>query len=54
MVILDNADLEITALQLTQPAGSNGILARVPTPEEYDFLIALRNERGYGKGSVVR
>lgn len=32
----------------------DGQLARVPTPEEYAFLIALRKERGYGKGSPVR
>jgi hypothetical protein len=25
-------------------------LARAPTPEEWDFLVALRKERGYGKG----
>lgn len=32
----------------------DGMLARVPTPEEYDFLKAQRKERGYGNGFPVR
>jgi hypothetical protein len=31
----------------------DGMLARVPTPEEYDFLRCLHKERGYGVGFPV-
>jgi hypothetical protein len=41
------------AQNLRQHILGDGILARVPTPEEYDFLIALRKERGYGKGGYI-
>jgi len=29
---------------------NDGKLARVPTPDEFAFLIEMRKERGYGKG----
>jgi hypothetical protein len=32
----------------------DGMLSSVPTQDEYDFLKYLRNERGYGKGVLVR
>ena len=32
----------------------DGMLSRSPTPEEFDFLKALRKEKGYGKGVAVR
>lgn len=31
----------------------DGQVARVPTPEEYDFLKYLQKKRGYGKGFPV-
>jgi hypothetical protein len=39
------------AHSLREIVKGDGMLARVPTPEEYDFLKAQRKERGYGKGS---
>jgi hypothetical protein len=42
------------AHSLREIVKGDGMLARVPTPEEYDFLIAQRKERGYGKGFPVR
>jgi hypothetical protein len=41
------------AQNMRQRIVGDGILARVPTPEEYDFLSALRKERGYGKGGYI-
>ncbi len=41
------------AQNMRQRIVGDGILARVPTPEEYDFLIALRKDRGYGKGGYI-
>jgi hypothetical protein len=32
----------------------DGMLSRSPTPAEFDFLKALRKERGYGKGFPIR
>jgi hypothetical protein len=42
------------AASMRQIIGQDGMLARAPTPQEYDFLIAQRKERGYGKGFPVR
>jgi hypothetical protein len=42
------------AQDLRQTIIEDGMLARVPTPEEYDFLKTQRKERGYGKGFIVR
>lgn len=42
------------AHDLRQAIIGDGMLARVPTPEEYDFLKAQRKECGYGKGFPVR
>jgi hypothetical protein len=42
------------AHDLRESVKGDGMLARVPTPEEYDFLTAQRKERGYGKGFPVR
>jgi hypothetical protein len=42
------------AHSLREIVKGDGMLARVPTPEEYDFLIAQRKERGYGKGFTLR
>jgi hypothetical protein len=42
------------AHDLRETVKRDGMLARVPTPEEYDFLKAQRKERGYGKGFPVR
>lgn len=41
------------AQNMRQRIAGDGMLARAPTTEEYDFLIALRGERGYGKGGYV-
>jgi hypothetical protein len=58
-VILNVVDRDGTpdasrAENLRQTIIGDGMLARVPTPEEYDFLRAQRKERGYGKGFPVR
>jgi hypothetical protein len=45
---------EAMAHSLRETIKADGQLARVPTPAEYDFLIAMRKERGYGKGFPVR
>ena len=42
------------AASMRQIIQQDGMLARVPTPEEYDFLMAQRKERGYGNGFPVR
>jgi hypothetical protein len=42
------------AVSLRQIIQQDEMLARVPTSEEYDFLIAQRKELGYGKGFPVR
>jgi hypothetical protein len=42
------------AYSMRQRAATDGMLARVPTPDEYDFLDFLHRERGYGKGTPVR
>lgn len=34
---------------LRQHVTGDGLLARAPTPSEYEFLDALRRERGYGQ-----
>ncbi len=41
------------AHNMRQHVLGDGILARVPTPEESDFLKALHKERGYGQGGYV-
>jgi hypothetical protein len=41
------------AYSLRQWVDRDGMLARVPTEEEYDFLKALHKERGYGGGFIV-
>lgn len=38
------------AHNLRQRIEEDGMVARVPSKEERDFLIALRGERGYGHG----
>jgi len=58
-VVLDVVDRDgepdgARAQNLRETVKGDGILARVPTPEEYDFLKAQRKERGYGKGFIVR
>jgi hypothetical protein len=35
-------------------AAREGKLSRPPTNDEYEFLVDLRRERGYGKGDPVR
>lgn len=50
--VLDGADGEPStnlARALRTQVETDGMLARVPTPEEYEFLRVLRQERGYGK-----
>ena len=42
------------AAGLRQRVAGDGMLSRSPTSEEFDFLKALRKEKGYGKGVVVR
>lgn len=32
----------------------DGMLSRSPTPAELEFLMALRKERGYGDGDLIR
>jgi hypothetical protein len=41
------------AYNLRQRIVKDGMLARVPTEGEYEFLKALHKERGYGEGSIV-
>jgi hypothetical protein len=41
------------AHDLRETIKRDGMIARVPTPEEYDFLRYLYKERGYGKGLPV-
>jgi len=41
------------AHDLRETIKRDGMIARVPTPEEYDFLRYLHKERGYGKGLPV-
>jgi len=58
-VVLDVVDRDgepdvARAPDLRETVKRDGMLARVPTPEEYDFLKAQRKERGYGKGFPVR
>jgi hypothetical protein len=53
--VLDGPDGEpdiSRAYSLRQQVQADGILARVPTPTEYEFLQALSRERGYGKDSA--
>lgn len=54
-VVLDVTDRngnpdEHGAHNMRQTIIGDKMLARVPTPEEHDFLAALRKERTYGKG----
>ncbi len=42
------------AHSMRQIAGADGRLARVPSENEWSFLIAQRKERGYGKGAPLR
>jgi hypothetical protein len=35
-------------------AERDGKVSRSPTADEYEFLVDLRRERGYGKGFPVR
>lgn len=54
-VVKDNGEPDGNwAQNLRQRIQGDGMLARVPTEEEYDFLKALHKDRGYGKGFVVR
>lgn len=58
-VVLDVVDREgnpdaALAHNVRQRIIGDGMLSRSPTPEEYDFLIAQRKERGYGKGFPIR
>ena len=39
------------AVNMRQRADGDGMLSRSPTPEEFDFLKALRKEKGYGRAS---
>lgn len=41
------------AHDLRETIKRDGMVARVPTPEEYDFLRYLYKERGYGRGFPV-
>jgi hypothetical protein len=41
------------AHDLRETIKRDGMIARVPTPEEYDFIRYLFKERGYGKGLPV-
>jgi hypothetical protein len=41
------------ANDLRETIKRDGMIARVPTPEEYDFLRYLYKERGYGKGLPI-
>jgi hypothetical protein len=41
------------AHDLRETIKGDGMVARVPTPEEYDFLRYLYKERGYGSGFPV-
>ena len=41
------------AQNMRQHVIADKMLARAPTPEEYAFLIALRKDRGYGKGGYI-
>jgi hypothetical protein len=41
------------AHDLRETIKRDGMVARVPTPEEYDFLRYLYKERGYGAGFPV-
>ena len=34
-------------------ASEDGQLARVPTPDQYEFLKYLQKKQGYGKGGVI-
>jgi hypothetical protein len=53
--VLDNrGNPDINGAQnLGQRIASDGMIARVPTPEEYAFLKALHKERRYGQGFPV-
>jgi hypothetical protein len=42
------------ANDLREQIKRDGMVARVPTPEEYDFLRALHKERGYGEGYPIQ
>lgn len=42
------------AYALRQHVKADGMLARVPTPAEYEFLGDLRKHRGYGRGSEAK
>ena len=41
------------AQNMRQHVLGDGMLARPPTPEEYDFQTALRKDRGYGQGGYI-
>ncbi len=43
---------ETMAQALRQTAGRDRMLCRTPNSEEYEFLVALRKDRGYGHGST--
>lgn len=45
---------EMGAQTMRQWIGGDGMLSRSPTPNEMEFLMALRKERGYGKGGLIR
>jgi len=38
---------------MRQRVVNDGMLARPPTPAEWEFLVHLRKERGYGKGAPI-
>jgi hypothetical protein len=42
------------AYNMRTVADRDGKLSRSPTTEEYEFLVDLRRQRGYGKGDPVR
>jgi hypothetical protein len=44
----------VLAAALRQRVQGDGMLSRAPTSEEFDFLKALRKEKGYGKSVAVR
>lgn len=41
------------AQNMRQQVEADGMVARPPSKEEWGFLIALRGERGYGKGGHI-
>lgn len=50
----DGSPNEQLAHTMRQKINADGVLSRSPTPEEFEFLMHLHSEKGYGKGIAIR